>query len=128
MAIWNKEFKFYKSYLKHLLVIVPLLCVLLLSCHGERQSPLNELEELTEDIRLHYKEYTTSDWKEAYARYEQIAADMENYQYTTDEIKKIGELEGECVGYFMKSAFYSLDGIESEINGFLDGLNKTIEN
>jgi hypothetical protein len=92
-----------------------------------KQDPLRQLEELTEDIRLHHQEYTTADWKNAYARYEQIAAEMESYQYTKEEAARIGEMEGECVGYFMKSAINSLGGIESEIKGFVDGINKTME-
>lgn len=81
-------------------------------------------EALTEDIREHHEEYSTADWEEAYARYEQIAADMENYQYSKEEAEKIGKLEGECVGYFMKSAVKSLDGLESEIKGFFKGLEE----
>jgi hypothetical protein len=99
----------------------------MLSCSWGKQEPIDQLKKLTEDIRLHHHEYTTADWKQAYARYEQIAADMEKYQYTKEEAKKIGELEGECVGYFMKDAVNSLEGLESEIKGFFDGLNKTIE-
>ena len=98
-----------------------------LSCSPGKQEPLRQLEELTEDIRLHHQEYTTADWKKAYARYEQIAAEMENYQYTEEKAEMIGRLEGECVGYFMKSAINSLGGIESEIKGFVDGINKTME-
>ena len=91
------------------------------------QDPLQQLEELTEDIRLHHKEYTTADWKEAYARYEQIAAEMENYQYTKEESERIGEMEGECVSYFMKSAINSMEGLKSELKGFLNGINETVE-
>ena len=52
---------------------------------------------------------------------------MENYQYSPEEAKKIGKLEGECVGYFMKSCVNSLDGLGSEIEGFFNGFNEAIE-
>lgn len=109
------------------LVAMLLLCLLLFSCSVGKQNPIDQLEKLTEDIRLHHQEYTTSDWKDAYTRYEQIAADMENYQYTNEEAEKIGQLEGECAGYFVKSAINSFDGIKSEIKGFVDGLDKSME-
>ena len=109
------------------LMAMLLFSLYMLSCSLGKQDPLQQFEELTEDIRLHHQEYTTADWKKAYARYEQIAAEMENYQYTEEEAEKIGRLEGECVGYFMKSAINSLGGIESEIKGFVDGINKTME-
>ena len=109
------------------LVAMLLLCLFLFSCSVGKQNPINQLEKLTEDIREHHEEYSTADWKEAYARYEQIAADMENYQYTNEEVEKIGKLEGECVGYFMKSAVKSLDGLESEIKGFFEGFNNSME-
>ena len=102
-------------------------CVSILSCYVGKQGLLQQLEELTEDIRLHHEEYSTVDWKEAYARYEQIATEMEKYQYSKEESEKIGKLEGECVGYFMKSRVMSLDELGNEIKGFLDGFNKAIE-
>ena len=110
-------------------VLVAFSCTVLYSCSMimKVQDPLQQLEELTEDIRLHHKEYTTADWKEAYARYEQIAAEMENYQYTKEKSERIGEMEGECVGYFMKSAINSMEGLKSELKGFLNGINETVE-
>ena len=104
-----------------------LLSLCLFSCSVGKQNPIDQLEMLTEEIRLHHKGYSTADWKEAYARYEQIAADMENYQYTNEEAEKIGQLEGECAGYFVKSAINSFDGIKSEIKGFVEGLDKSME-
>ena len=99
----------------------------MLSCSPGKQEPLRKLEELTEDIRLHHQEYTTADWKKAYAKYEQISAEMENYQYSKEETEKIGEMEGECVGYFMKSSVKSLEGLGSEIKGFFEGMGEVIK-
>jgi len=111
-----------------LLIVVFIFCSVTFSCSSfGKQDPLQQLEELTEDIRLHHLEYTTADWKKAYARYEQIAAEMENYQYTKEETERIGEMEGECVGYFMKSAINSIDGFKSELKGFINGINETVE-
>ena len=109
--------------------LVVLSCTVLYSCSMimKVQDPLQQLEELTEDIRLHHREYTTADWKKAYARYEQITAEMENYQYTKEEAEKIGKLEGECVGYFMKSAVNSLDDLGNEIKGFFEGMGEVIK-
>ena len=114
-------------YKKVMLVAMLLLSLQLFSCAVGKQDPINQLEKLTEDIREHHNEYSTADWKEAYARYERIAAEMENYQYTNDEAEKIGRLEGECVGYFMKSTVNSLDGWGREIKGFFDGLGKSMK-
>ena len=109
-------------------IVVFIFCSVTFSCSSlGKQDPLRQLEELTEDIRLHHQEYTTADWKKAYARYEQIAAEMESYQYTKEEAARIGEMEGECVGYFMKSAINSIDGFKSELKGFINGINETIE-
>ena len=55
----------------------------------DQQAPLHQLEDLTEEIRQHHEEYTIADWKEAYARYEQIATEMEKYHYSSDEAEKI---------------------------------------
>lgn len=112
-----------KSYLISFLLIV----LALQSCSLGKNEPIEQLSDLTEDIREHHEEYSAADWKEAYARYEQIVADMENYQYTNEEAEKIGQLEGECAGYFVKSAINSFDGIKSEIKGFVEGLDKSMK-
>ena len=112
---------------KAILTSTLLLILVMFSCSTGKQKPMDQLEELTENIRQHHEEFSLADWKEAYARYERIAAEMEKYQYTEEEAEKIGRLEGECVGYFMKSAINSLGGIESEIKGFVDGINRTME-
>ena len=113
--------------MKSYLILIVLIVIVLQSCSQEKNEPINQLFELTEDIREHHNEYSTADWKEAYARYERIAAEMEKYQYTNDEAEKIGRLEGECVGYFMKSTVNSLDGWGREIKGFFDGLGKSMK-
>ena len=109
------------------IIAMLLFSLYMLSCSLGKQDPLQQLEELTEDIRLHHEEYTTADWKEAYAQYEQISKEMEEYQYSSEEIKRIGKLEGECAGYFIKCAVNSLDGLKDEFSGFMDGFKETIE-
>ena len=104
-----------------------LFTIVFLSCSMGKRSPIQQLEDLTVEIREHHDDYSMADWKRAYSQYEQIAAEMENYQYSKEEAEKIGKLEGECVGYFMKSAAKSLDGLGSELKGFFEGFNNSIE-
>ena len=114
-------------FLKYKTLFLVLLYIFVTSCHVGKQKPLHQLEELAADIRLHHEEYTTADWKKAYAQYEQISKEMEEYQYSSEEIKRIGKLEGECAGYFIKCAVNSLDGLKDEFSGFMDGFKETIE-
>lgn len=117
----------FRIYVRQRFFFVILLSIVLLSCSMGKQTLIYQLEELTEEIRLHHEEYSVADWKQAYSQYEQIAAEMENYQYSKEEAEQIGKLEGECVGYFMKSAAMSLDGLESEIKGFLEGMENVVK-
>ena len=112
--------------LKNIFVAI-LFSIAVLSCSMGKQKLVHQLEDLIEYIRLYHEEFPGADWKEAYARYEQIAADMDNYQYSKEEAEMIGKLEGECVGYFMKSTFKSLDGLESEIKGFFEGMENVVK-
>ena len=52
-----------------------------------------------------------ADWKEAYVSYEQISKEMEGYQCSSEEVKRIGKLEDECAGYSVKCAVNYLDGL-----------------
>ena len=115
------------THFESIFVVFLLISMTVFSCSLSKQDPIRQLEELTENIRLHHQEYTTADWKDAYAKYEQIAAEMENYQYTKEESERIGKMEGECVGYFMKSAINSMEGFKSELKGFINGINETVE-
>ena len=113
--------------MKYKLLSFLVLSLIMLSCTTNRKDPITKLEELVKDIRIHHQQYTVADWKQAYTEYEGISAEMENYQYTEEEMEKVGRLEGECVGYFMKSAVRSVGGIENEIKGFVDGFKESLD-
>lgn len=99
-------------------------CGLLTACTVFEKGPVEKLEDLAEEIRMNHQEYTVTDWKRAYARYEEIAQEMEEYRFSPEERRRIGVLEGECVRLFMNSAVGSLDGLEDEVNGFIEGLTE----
>lgn len=103
-----------------------MLCVwgLLAACTVFEKGPVEKLEDLTEEIRMNHQKYSVADWKRAYARYEEIAKEMEEYRFSPEERRRIGVLEGECVRLFMNSAAGSLGGLEDEVNGFIEGLTE----
>jgi len=115
------------NIMKYKVLLYIALSLILLSCTTNPKDPIAKLEDLVKDIRIHHQQYTAVDWKQAFAEYENISVEMENYQYTEEEMEKVGRLEGECVGYFMKGAVRSLGGIENEIKGFVDGFKESLD-
>ncbi len=93
---------------------------------------MNRLESLTTEIRENHKGYTDSDWNQAYSRYEEIRKEMSQYRYTNGERERIGQLEGECAGYFAVSTLKSLRNsfmqMKHEIKGFINGFKDAINN
>ena len=106
--------------------------ILMVSCVSKEQDALNRLESLTSEIRENHKDYTDSDWNQAYSRYEEIRKEMSQYRYSDGERERIGLLEGECAGYFAVSTLKGLRNsflqMKHEIKGFISGFKDAIIN
>ncbi len=110
-------------------IIILLSAFFLISCDS-KEAPVNELDDLTEEISENSKDYSDEDWEEAALQYQQIEADLEKHhaEYTDAELKEIGKKKGKCLAFFAKQSAKNLkDNMEDmmhEASGLIEGLKE----
>ena len=119
----------FKQFTSYLLCIICVLCMI--ACNS-KQTPINRLEELSEELQANASEYTEEDWKTTADELELIESDIEQYkeEYTDEEIKEIGRLKGICLAQFTKYSIKSFQNgledamkeMEDIMEGFTQGL------
>lgn len=123
-----KKIKILTSFI--LLCAVLSLCIM--SCHS-KQTPINRLEELTEDVQQNASEYTEEDWRSTADEIEFIESEIEQYkdEYTDEELKEIGRLKGiylaQLTKYSIKSFKNGLEDAMKEAEGIMEGLKQGFE-
>ena len=95
----------------------------LTSCNPS-QTAINDLENLLHEIETNYQSYTQEDWENISASFSAIEDELTQYEYTDEELKKIGHMKGKCMGYLTKQ---SLNNIEKKIKDFTKELEGGIE-
>lgn len=77
--------------------------VLCCSC-SSKQGPINDLEDLAFELEENSEDYSQSDWEEAAIRYSEIEEQMEQYEYTDEELRQVGKLKAKCLKSIAKSS------------------------
>ena len=117
-----------KLFLKFLLVMT---CFLLfVGCIDKTASALNDLESFTEELSANYKNYTQEEWNIAESQYDMICEELDNYDYTDEELVKIGKMKGRCTAIFAAKVVHDVKGaihrFGKEAEGFLEGISDEI--
>lgn len=111
------------------IVLMFVLLIGLVSCNS-KQTPINELSDLSEEIKDNGAEYSQDDWEKAAQEFEMIAQELKRYksEYTDEELREIGRLEGICLTYFTKQSLHTLNNdiknAIKETEGIWDGFAK----
>lgn len=103
-----------------------------MSCNS-KQTPMNRLANLTEEIQKNAQDYTEEDWKAFAEELELIENDMDQYmsEYTDEELKEIGRLKGICFAQFTKHSIKTfkngLENVMKEAEGLIEGFTQGFE-
>lgn len=114
--------------MKNIILMFALL-IGLVSCNS-KQTPINDLSGLSEEIKDNGAEYSQDDWEKAAQEFEMIAQELKRYksEYTDEELREIGRLEGICLTYFTKQSLHTLNNdiknAIKETEGIWDGFAK----
>ena len=83
------------------------------SC-DKKQSAINDLENFSEELKENSSDYSSQDWEEANEQYQLLVEQIEQYEYTDEELKEIGKLKARCLKQMTKGAMKQFqDGIHS---------------
>ena len=111
------------------IILMFALIIGLISCNS-KQTPINDLSDLSEEIKDDGAEYSQDDWEKAAQEFEMIAQELKRYksEYTDEELREIGRLEGICLAYFTKQSLHTLNNdiknAIKETEGIWDGFVK----
>lgn len=104
---------------------------LLTSC-STKQRAINDLRKFSYELRDNSTYYDVEDWKNALDRFAELREKVRKYEYSSEEYRVIGQIEGECASYMVKGAKNGLlDRISkyaSELEGLLEGVFGEIGN
>lgn len=107
------------------LVVLAVSLVMFSSC-TTKQGAINDLRRFSYELRDHSASYDVNDWDKALNKFVKLRDEINKHDYTADEHRTIGQLEGECASYMVKGA---KDGIinrvgtyTNELQGILEGI------
>lgn len=93
------------------------------SCN-KQQEALDELRGFTEYLKENSDDFSKQDWKEAKLQYEDIVTQLEEYDYSDEELKEIGRLKAACYKVMSKGAASQLEktinSITNQVEGFIE--------
>ena len=118
--------------MRKLALLLTCSCILLLmGCSDEKTDALNDLEAITEEITTKSANYTQEDWDIAENQFGLICEELEQYEFTDEQLKHIGKLKGKCTAVFAckKASDFknSLHRIGKEVEGFIEGISGGLE-
>lgn len=97
------------------------------SC-ATKQTAINRMERFSIELRDNSQDYTLAEWKQAANRFVELRKQMAKYDFTPEQRKQIGLLEGRCLRYMVEGAKDGLLnralGLGNEVNGVLDEILK----
>lgn len=118
-----------KKYILHLFAAV---YVMMAFCAcNPAQSKIDELEKLVTEVEAEYKDYSKEDWRGVTEAYDALLKEMEEYDYTTEDRKRIGRLKGKyeavAMKYTMSNFSDILDDYANEMGEYADELKEGVE-
>ena len=102
------------------------------SCNN-KNTPIHNLQELSEDLKQNSKNYTDDDWAAISQSLDNINNEIDEHrtEYTDEEMKEIGRLKGICgtylMKYAMKNASQQLKGLILQLGGAVEGVKNAID-
>ena len=112
------------------LSFVTLICMLVLTACDKKQHAIDNLSSFVEKVEKHASEYNEEDWAEVNKEYEEINAEIDKYDYSGDESKRIATLKGKFTGikakYKVSKFIDDIDKAVQEVKGTIKGITEGI--
>lgn len=106
-------------------LLFTMICFLLLTACSEKQKALNELRDLTESMEKDGDSWNDAQWDQEGNRFFTLQSELRKYNFTNEEKKEIGTLEGRCLSALANHAsdglLNKLKGMGNELNGIING-------
>ena len=102
------------------------LALLMLASCQTKQSAINDLRSLQQEIAINGGNYSVNDWKKAGEEYYNVNQKLKKHmgEYSDAEVQEISELNGKCVRSFTEGAVTKVAGAANALKSFLNGFMK----
>lgn len=105
------------------------------SCQSREENAIDKLDTLVERVEKNGNGYNADDWKAVAKDLEAINKEMENYDYSKEELKEIGRKEGRIMvmmtqeaAKYLKNNYQSiLEGVGSFVKGIKEGVESELD-
>lgn len=87
---------------KSIFITLLLSVLFLVSCQSKEQKIISRLDDLCERVEKGGSDFEEEDWEEALNEYAQIHEDMQDCEFTQEELTELGEKEAELATAFAK--------------------------
>lgn len=114
------------------LIIGTAVCVMLMmtSCDEKREA-LNDLRDMAKELNENADRMNAEEWEKTIAVYAHLDSVISTNEYTEEELKEIGRLQGECLGHFTKNSVRKIKkGVKkavSQFQGIMEGFKEAME-
>lgn len=101
-------------------IVVIVLLITLTSCQSREDRIISRLTNLAESINKHGEDYSVEDWTEAMEDLADIHEDMEGCEFTKEQLKEVGRIDGRLSVIIAREGAKALG---KETVSFLDRFN-----
>ena len=117
-----------KRYFK--LLMLAIMATIISSC-SPKQDPINDLEDLATELKENFENFSKEDWENAQNEFVEIENKLNEYEYTDEELKKIGKLKAKCGITFARGAAKMLNdemhNMKKQFEGAAEEMNSAAE-
>ena len=118
-----------------LYTFIALFCVLVLTTCDKKQRAIDGFGNFVERVEKNASKFTEEDWAKADKECEKMITEIDKYEYTDQETRRIGELVGRYVGIRTKESIKTIiedidkaaPKVEGALEGFVEGFIGSIE-
>lgn len=107
------------------ILFVSFIVFTLTACSGP-QTPVKELRKLADEVEMNYDSYTDEEIENVLEKLDSIDTEMQQYEYTGEELRVIGRLNGRVSMYlakaYLKRAGSELGEITQGLMGGMEGV------
>lgn len=112
---------------KLLFVALMALSAMIFTSCNKQQEALDEFRDFTEYLKENSDDFSKQDWEEAKQQYEAIVTQLEEYDYSDEELKEIGRLKATCYKEISKGTVNQLEktinSITNQVEGFIEEIS-----
>ena len=104
-------------------LLIAILSLVLTACNKQEQA-IDDLRSFSEQLKEESAEYTQEDWQQAGEQYQQIVEEINQYEFTDEQLKEIGRLQAVCIKQMSKGAMkllrQNMNSISKQLEGALE--------